>query len=514
MLTVACAAGTGTALLAAAGTAGAGTTVQVQAFTVPAAAYALPLASPAMPMALDPSGQGEWFLVSGAAGGTLLDEPAAGGTPSVVSTGLDDNSGKAAYLSLVATGGSLAYAWSVADGYQVLGLTSSGSAIQLSGAVKVLYDSFKPDAKDITADTSGNLFIPDNAGGDITRANFSHLNGSQWQLPSSFTTPKPDAVVFAGGLVWFSTDSGQLGSVSPSSTASDTNGPYSGVTVNGNGHTLAAGPDGNLWAVSGGPSGSGGSAIVKIAPSSGSVLATYTAGLPANPQISAITAGPDGNIWFTESGANEIGQLNIASGAITNFPLPAGYQLLAPGAGVIAPGSSSSGTLFFAAQSGGAPAIGLISLATTAGTTSGTTTTATTTTTTTTTTTPTSTQHATGRVSVASKAAVTGNGVASVKLSCKGGPCTGRLSLLLIRKQKVRVRHKLVTKRQTLTIGSASFKLAASRSETLKIKLTRTGRLATAAASGGGLSVTAKVRPSSGKSRSSSVSLVESHRAR
>jgi streptogramin lyase len=521
---VACALGAATALLASAGTAGAGTTLQVQAFAVPSSAFTAPLATAELPMTTDPGGQGEWVLVSGASGGTLLDEPNGGGTPNVVQSGLDDNSGKAPFLSFVTTGGSLADAWSVADGYKVLGLTSAGAPIQITGAVKILYDSFKPDARDMTADTSGDLFIPDHDGANITRANFSHLNGSQWQLPNSFTTPKPDAVAFAGGLLWFSTDSGQLGSVSPSSTANDTNGPDAGVSVNGNGHTLTAGPDGNLWAVGGGQSGAGGSSIVKINPSSGAVLATYTAGLPAGSQISAITTGPDGNIWFTESGTDQIGQLSIASGTITNYPLPSGFQLPPAGSDVIASGSPSSGTLFFGAEtSANTPAIGVISGAVATQTTQTTQTTSTTASSTTATstnpvtstaTTPTKTPPAAGHLTIARRAEVSKSGVASLKLTCRGGACAGRVSLLLTRTQLVKVHHKLVRKRRTQTLGSAPYNLGAGHSATVKIRLTRAGRSAVAAAPGKGLAVVVKLQPAHQKPLSSKVSLLGPRRQR
>src|SRR5260370_29293335 len=35
-----------------------------------------------------------------------------------------------------------------------------------------------------------------------------------------------------------------------------------------------------------------------------------------------ITAGPDGNLWFTENGVGNIGEINPATHAITEFPIP------------------------------------------------------------------------------------------------------------------------------------------------------------------------------------------------
>ena len=43
-------------------------------------------------------------------------------------------------------------------------------------------------------------------------------------------------------------------------------------------------------------------------------------GRPRRPN--GITAGPDGNLWFTENAANQIGKINPATHAITEFPMP------------------------------------------------------------------------------------------------------------------------------------------------------------------------------------------------
>jgi virginiamycin B lyase len=494
----------GAAVLASAGAASTLSTgtVQVQAFTVPAAAFATPLASPELPMAPDPSGDGEWFLVSGAASATLLDEPVAGGTPTVVTSNLSDNSGASPYLSMVSAGGTT---WSEADNYGMLGLTSTGSVYPLPSLAKI----FKPDARDMTADSNNNLYIPDHAGGDIYQANFVKIGGADWSLPNAFGTPKPEAVAFAGGQLWFTTDGAELGSINPSSGAFG--GPYEeqpgGKTgpANGNAHTLAAGSDGDLWAVGGGQGeGTGGSDLLRIDPQSGAILDTYSTGLPPNPQITAITSGPDGNIWFTESGANEIGQLNLASGTITNYPLASGYQLPAAGADLIAAGPSSSGTVFFAAETtGSAPAIGEVSGAATSPA-AGSTTTATTTT-------PRSgSTHTTGRLEISRRAKVNAKGDALVPIACRGsGTCSGRLSLFMIRKHRVRVRHRSVIRRITTKIGSARFRLKAGQSRNLTVRLSRAAVTAIAAATGRKLSVTAKLQPTGEKQRTARLTLDE-----
>jgi streptogramin lyase len=95
-------------------------------------------------------------------------------------------------------------------------------------------------------------------------------------------------------------------------------------------HAIAAGPDGNVWYLDQGAVGDGAGAVVpaigRITPAG--VITTFSQGLPANTNLSsgptAIAAGPDGNVWFIDDGAIAIGRLNPATGAITEFPLPAG----------------------------------------------------------------------------------------------------------------------------------------------------------------------------------------------
>jgi streptogramin lyase len=499
--------------------------VGVQAFTVPSSAYATPLGSAELPMTVNPTGTGEWLIVNGASGASLLNEPATGGSPAVVGSDqetLDDGSGADPFLTLAGANG---YWWATADGGLFTGFTSSGSTPTLPGG---LISAFKLDARDMTSDPSGNLYIPDHKNSAIAQAlinvgNLLKSTGNLWTVPSAFSSTEPEAVAFVDGQLWFTTDSGQLGSFVTSNSSSPVQGPYS-VQANGNGHTLTGGDDGDLWAVGGGTAGSGGGSIVRIDPSCGGVAGTYSAGLPANPDITAIANGPDGNIWFTESGVNEIGELDLATGTISNFPLPSGVSLPGAGSEMIASGPTPTGTMFFDADEGGVPAVGVISgLATSPSVTSPpsgcTTTTSTTITTTgttsmttpttTTTTTSKTTTARTGSATVAKSAKVSSKGVASVKISCsKAGPCSGKLVLELVRKERVKVHGKTVEKSVTTAIGSAKYKLAARKSKTFSIKLSRSGVTAVTAAARHKLSVAAKLEPAKGKAHSSSVSLV------
>lgn len=87
--------------------------------------------------------------------------------------------------------------------------------------------------------------------------------------------------------------------------------------------TIVAGPDGNLWFVEGNSNN-----IAKI--TTAGVITEYANTAGGWPQDLAV--GPDGNIWFTDQGVTgggnpavnangAIGMLNIATGAITKYPL-------------------------------------------------------------------------------------------------------------------------------------------------------------------------------------------------
>jgi hypothetical protein len=185
--------------------------------------------------------------------------------------------------------------------------------------------------------------------------------------------------------------------------------------------------------------------------------------------------------------------------------------------------------VFFAAQTTDAtqaPAVGeLTGLATSAapsgtppsgcssGTGTGTTTTpATTTTTTTPTTTTTSTPTAQvkpGTVAVIRRAGMSAKGVLRVHASCRGkGGCSGRLTLLLTRKLRVRVHSRTVTKRVTTKLGSARYHLRAGKSTYVSIRVSHTGSTAVAAAAHHQLKLTMKITPRKGRSHNTSLLVI------
>ncbi len=87
-----------------------------------------------------------------------------------------------------------------------------------------------------------------------------------------------------------------------------------------------------------------------------------------------------------------------------------------------------------------------------------------------------------GSLAISRRAKVSRSGVAAVRLSCSGASgstCVGTLTLMST--VKVRTRHRVrgvartFTRTKTIRLGSARYSLAANRSETLRIPLSKTG---------------------------------------
>ena len=82
---------------------------------------------------------------------------------------------------------------------------------------------------------------------------------------------------------------------------------------------ITAGPNGALWFTNAGvPNGGGAEAIGQIDPATGAIT-NYT--IPGVPEAETITAGPDGALWFTEEAADgtpSIGRITT-SGAVTLY---------------------------------------------------------------------------------------------------------------------------------------------------------------------------------------------------
>jgi hypothetical protein len=472
----------------------------VTAFAVPSADYAAPVSSYEMPIAPAANGQGEWFVVNGDGNvPKLLLESTSGGTPSVSTTDINAGVGTNLTTALAAFG---SYDLALSDVAVQEVPASGGSTLIPLGST---------DNRDLAVTANGDFYLTDATDGAIeaflSDGHGDYSQGAGGSIPNSFASQTPDAIAGAGGKLWFTTDDAELGSFNPSSNTFA--GPFT-THASQLPHTLTAGADGNLWAVGGGVLAAGGSEILKINPTTGAI-SPYSSGLPATPGISAITSGPDGNIWFTESHADQIGELDVATGAISSYALPTGYQLPAAGMAVIAAGPSGSHTIFFGAETTGTPGPAIGEITGVGGTA--------TTTTTPTTTTTTGKSPAPGTAKAAGKANVSSGGVAGVTLSCAGAggaKCAGKLSLSLVVVKRVTVKvhgHKHEKdKRSTIKLGSTSYKISAGKSAILEIKLTGPGKALLRAARSGKLEVKATATPNTGKASSFLVTLIGAHK--
>ena len=105
-------------------------------------------------------------------------------------------------------------------------------------------------------------------------------------------------------------------------------------------HSIAAGPDGNVWFAE-----FDGNRIGRITPAG--VVTEFPLPTPASFPAS-IARGPDGNLWFTENGTNRIGRITPA-GTITEFPVPSGF----PSGGPAEIAAGPDGALWFTETDGG-----------------------------------------------------------------------------------------------------------------------------------------------------------------
>lgn len=459
--------------------------ISIQGFPVPSPDNGLLFAPGAIVQGLN--GQ-EWFTTfSGMNYG--IGEATTSGTVSELNPSLHSGG---QYVSMA--NGPDGFAWLVDDGANNL------SAINPSGGQTVVAPTSHDD-RDIALGPDGNLYVSDNGASTIDQ--YAVTNA-----PSAAVHPFPvgagvfpDAIASAGGKLWFSDDRGNLYSMTTGGAV--TKASSSPGLVSYGAHTMVGGPGGDLWAISDSPATGYGNAVLKIDPSSGSVLATYSSGIPAGAVLTAITVGADGNLWFPEAGAagaQGIGQLDPTTGAITSYTLPANLSLPSPVATEgydIAPGPSN--TVWFTAESpAGTAAVGEISGLSIP-------------TPTTPPRTPTPTPPAAGTVTIGGTENVSRTGLASVKLTCKGVTgvtCSGKLTLTRTVKQKVKRHGKTVTVTRTLTVGSKSYSMTAGQSETVRVKISKSTIKALAAAKRRRLAVKATAKPTSGTSVHRSVTLI------
>ncbi len=109
-----------------------------------------------------------------------------------------------------------------------------------------------------------------------------------------------------------------------------------------------------------------------------------------------------------------------------------------------------------------------------------------------------------GKLKLPKTAAVAKNGKASLKLSCSGGDCSGKLTLTIATKKKVGGKTKDVA----LPAGSATYSLTSGQSKTVIVKLSAAAKKLLAAAPGHKVATTVTVAPSKGAKSTAKLTLI------
>jgi virginiamycin B lyase len=292
-------------------------TIKVHGFAVPAA-EGTDAVSPGT-IARGLNGR-EWFVTFNGSGEALAQATTTG-TISKLGPPL---AAGAIYPTIKAVPGS-SFDWLLGQGGDNL------SAISKTGHQSVL-TSTSNDNRDLVVGPDAKLYATDN-GGFIDQ--FTITNTPSAHLAHAYPTGSVPAtsIASAGGKLFFSDDLGRLYSMTTGGTVKTVKATSNFVSANL--HTMTGAADGNLWAISfGSAAGSGyGHTILKISPSTGKVLHTYS--FHSTVQLTSITVGPDGALWFPEANGGHIGRMAPKTGKITSYALPRTIKL---------PATSSPGT--------------------------------------------------------------------------------------------------------------------------------------------------------------------------
>ncbi|HKI33564.1 MAG TPA: Ig-like domain-containing protein [Gemmataceae bacterium] len=174
----------------------------------------------------------------------------------------------------------------------------------------------------ITAGPDGNLWFSEDSVNKI-----AEFNPATPQSSTEFTVPAADgdlSGLTAGpdGNLWFTVNqANMIGEINPATHVVN---EFPIPTAGSNPTAMTVGPDGNLWFTE-----LDGNKIGEFNPATPQTINEFT--IPsANTEPAGITAGPDGNVWFVESAiesppqqdGNRIGEVNLATGAISEFPIP------------------------------------------------------------------------------------------------------------------------------------------------------------------------------------------------
>lgn len=321
-------------------------TIKVKGFAVPAAEGTSAVAPGAIAQGVNGR---EWFVTFNGTN-ELLAQATTTGTISKLGTGLATGS---IYPTIRAVPGS-SFDWLLGNGGNNL------SAISNTGHQSVLTSTSNTNL-DLVVGPDAKLYATDQAG-NIDQFTISNTPSAHLAHAYSTNSHPPGAIASAGGKLFFSDDNGALYSMTTGGTMKTV---HAGISfVSNNVHTMTGAPDGDLYAISFGfVSGSGyGHTILKINPTTGKTLATYSSGIPSTAQLTSITVGPDGALWFPEAGAGKIGRLARATGKITSYALPSNIRIpagVSPGVSGYGIAAGPSKTVWFTAKTlGGNAAVG------------------------------------------------------------------------------------------------------------------------------------------------------------
>ncbi len=415
------------------------------------------VAEPAIQPAPDGSDT-EWVTVSGDRQNVISLTPA--GAQTRVVAGLAADSGTPDnYASVDADG----YDWILDNdqGQPENVLYAVGAADSVSPGLNPVA-TFNGYGEDMTLGPDGALYISDNSG-NIIRCQIT-------AIPSAVCTATgigspfdggAYAIASAGSSVWFTDAGGELGSYSYPSTFgapwADTNDVDPG--------TIVAAGNGSVY-VAGGAFYAGGANTQILAYSSSGA---YEGALSNLGNVVSMTIGPDGNLWFLDAGGRgSVDQLNLSTGAVAKYALPAGMYLSAGGPWKIAtgptvPSASATGEVFFsgstAADGTGDAEIGVVSGIPF--------------------------PVAPGSLGVDAAVKVSKRRVATLTLTCVGASnsqCAGKFSVGVSARLKVKVearsarkggraRYRTVTQSRRLPLGTISYSMRGGRTTRATVKL-------------------------------------------
>jgi streptogramin lyase len=413
------------------------------------------LLEPAIAPAPDGS-NAEWFVVSGQNQDLLSITPT--GQQSRVGRGLPTDSGYPDnYASVDADG----YDWVLDNdqGQPENVLYAVGAANSPSPGLNPVA-GLNGYAEDMTLGPDGALYISDNAGGVIRCGITTTPTASCAE--AAITAPFDGgayAIGNSGASVWFTDAAGELGSYASPNTFA---GPFATLGNIDPGTIVAAG-NGLVYVAGGAASAGGANTQILAFNSAGEYKSTAASGLG---NVVSMTVGPDGNLWFLDAAGNgSVGELNISSGAVSQYSLPVGLWLppsgwrIAPGPSVAS--ASGTGEVYFTGTTNNA-GHGNAELGVVSGIRF---------------------PVAPGSLAFKPAVAVSRQHVAVLTLMCAGegnAECAGRINLRVKAKVKVHVRaartggdalYRTITRVQGLSLGRLSYSVRGGRTKHVSVRL-------------------------------------------